>query len=114
MPKRLQRKRAKGWRKPRNSVIVDRTSRWGNPFIPGEPVPRDTRLDVLMEAGIESIHELLTIGECLRLYRAHIESMIRRNPKQFNLDELRGKDILCFCPEGAACHGDVLMELANK
>src|SRR5699024_864669 len=32
MPKRLKRERRKGWRKPENAVIVDRTSRWGNPF----------------------------------------------------------------------------------
>ena len=29
------------------------------------------------------------------------------------LPELRGKDLMCWCaPE--ACHGDVLLELANK
>jgi hypothetical protein len=29
------------------------------------------------------------------------------------LPELRGKDLVCWCaPE--ACHGDVLLELANK
>ena len=32
LPKRIQRKRTKGWRKPENTVIVDRTSKWGNPF----------------------------------------------------------------------------------
>lgn len=32
-PVRIQRKRIKGWRKPANTVIVDRTSRWGNPFV---------------------------------------------------------------------------------
>jgi Domain of unknown function (DUF4326) len=28
------------------------------------------------------------------------------------LDELRGKDLLCFCAP-AACHGDLLLRLAN-
>lgn len=30
MPKRIQRKRIKGWRKPIGAVIVDRTTNWGN------------------------------------------------------------------------------------
>lgn len=32
MPSRVQRKRSAGWQKPPNTVCVDRTSRWGNPF----------------------------------------------------------------------------------
>lgn len=33
MPDRIQRKRAEGWRKPEGAVIVDRSTRWGNPFV---------------------------------------------------------------------------------
>lgn len=32
MPKRIQRKRTKGWRMPEDAVSVSRPSRWGNPF----------------------------------------------------------------------------------
>ncbi len=31
-PKRIQRKRTKGWRMPDGAVFVGRPSRWGNPF----------------------------------------------------------------------------------
>lgn len=31
-PIRVQLSRAKGWRKPPNTVVVARPSRWGNPF----------------------------------------------------------------------------------
>lgn len=31
MPKRIQRKRDKGWRSPPNTVYVGRPSRWGRP-----------------------------------------------------------------------------------
>ena len=31
-PKRIQRKRTKGWRMPEGAVYVGRGSRWGNPF----------------------------------------------------------------------------------
>jgi Domain of unknown function (DUF4326) len=36
-PRRMQRRRTAGWHKPTGSVIVDRTSRWGNPFAVGRP-----------------------------------------------------------------------------
>ena len=31
-PKRVQRRRTKGWRKPPNTVYIGRSSKWGNPF----------------------------------------------------------------------------------
>jgi hypothetical protein len=39
MPERIQLKRAKGWRMPENTVKVDRTTKWGNPFVPGKLAP---------------------------------------------------------------------------
>jgi hypothetical protein len=32
MPERIQLSRRKGWRKPENTVVVARPSKWGNPF----------------------------------------------------------------------------------
>jgi hypothetical protein len=32
MPKRIQRKRTKGWRMPEGAVYVGRPTKWGNPF----------------------------------------------------------------------------------
>jgi hypothetical protein len=32
MPERIQLQRTKGWRMPPNTVKVDRTTIWGNPF----------------------------------------------------------------------------------
>jgi hypothetical protein len=29
------------------------------------------------------------------------------------IQELRGKNLACFCPLDQACHADVLLELAN-
>jgi hypothetical protein len=28
--------------------------------------------------------------------------------------ELRGKNLACWCPEGSPCHADVLLEIANE
>ena len=40
MPRRIQRKRTPGWRKPLGAVYVGRPSRWGNPFEIGVDVDR--------------------------------------------------------------------------
>jgi hypothetical protein len=29
-------------------------------------------------------------------------------------ERLRGKDLACWCPLGAACHADVLLRIANE
>jgi len=31
-PKRIQRKRTRGWKMPKNTVYVGRPTKWGNPF----------------------------------------------------------------------------------
>ena len=36
MPKRIQRKRTKGWRKPAGTVDVTRGTRWGNQYVVGK------------------------------------------------------------------------------
>lgn len=94
MPSRLQQKRTKGWRKPPNTVVVSRPSKWGNPF------STDAKPD---RAAV------------VNLFRAWIKG---DDPKavalRAQLDELRGKGLLCFCPVPGSCHGDVLIELANR
>lgn len=39
MPKRIQRKRTKGWKMPEGTVYVGRPTQWGNPFAVGSPHP---------------------------------------------------------------------------
>jgi hypothetical protein len=41
MPKRIQLRRTKGWRMPANTVKVDRSAKYGNPF------RTDMHLDIL-------------------------------------------------------------------
>jgi hypothetical protein len=84
MPKRIQRKRTKGWRMPANAVSVTRPGKWGNPY-------------TVEEYGRE---------QAIRLYR---EWLIGKD-----LSELRGKDLACYCVLGEPCHADVLLELANR
>lgn len=93
-PVRVQRKRTKGWRKPPNTVIVDRTSRYGNPFKVGDDVPG--LKGVPMDAE-DAVHWF----EVLHL------------PKFKHPERIRGKNLACFCPLDQPCHADVLLRWAN-
>lgn len=88
-PVRIQRKRTKGWKMPENTVYVGRPTKWGNPY---------------------PIGENFTAEQAIRLYREFAE--------KWNLaedaEELRGKNLACFCPLDQPCHADILLELANQ
>lgn len=68
-------------------VYIGRPSKWGNPFAIGP----DSRAVVIEK------------------YRAWI---VTQPELMAALDELRGKTLGCWCSP-QACHGDVLVELAN-
>ena len=92
MPKRIQRKRTKGWRMPAGAVYVGRPTKWGNPCRSG------TR-----DENVRSYRALLSQGP--RDWR-----QLREEAKR----ALRGKDLVCWCPPGQPCHADVLLEIANQ
>lgn len=78
-------------------VYIGRPSKWGNPY---------SHLPV----GTLAQHIVATRQEAVDAYRQYLLS----NPKLMNdLHELRGKDLICWCAPNA-CHGDILLELANK
>ena|ERR1700761_573522 len=89
-PSRIQLRRTRGWRKPPGAVVVARPSKWGNPYL-------------VAEHGRD---------EAVRLYREHLG----RHPELIAAAraELSGRDLACWCGPGQACHGDVLLELANR
>jgi hypothetical protein len=105
MPTRIQRERKRGWRKPKNSVCVNRGTPYGNPFIVDPDKPAGTKIGRLYQT-------VPTIEDAVACYREYLQESpdlvekIRRN--------LRGKTLLCFCPLDQPCHADVLLELANK
>lgn len=74
---------------PQGAVYIGRPSKWGNPFVIGK---HGTRPEVVAK------------------YRAYL---LGNAALMAALPELCGKDLVCWCaPE--ACHGDVLVELANN
>jgi hypothetical protein len=90
MPRRIQLSRRKGWRKPDNTVVVARPSRWGNPYAAG----KDGVIDR---------------AEAVRLYRAHQDELDHNEIRR----ALAGKNLACWCRLDQPCHADVLLEIAN-
>ena len=95
MPKRIQRRRVKGWKMPPNTMSVTRPGKWGNPFVVGD--------------GSSTFH-CPTVIDAVAAYRNMLPYTFLAN----DLPELRGKDLACFCKLSQPCHADVLLELANK
>lgn len=113
MPKRIQRKRSKGWRMPEGAIYVGRPSKWGNPFYVepwrrGEyrvldlrPVSRwgqwwfSSREDAAAFA-VQRYRETMTA--------AFVES----------ISQLRGHDLVCWCPLDSPCHADVLLDICRE
>ena len=89
---------------PEGAVYVGRPTRWGNPFVVGEPAlvsPLWNARTVRAETPEHSV----------RLYKAWLVSA-RARCEGF-IPELRGKDLVCWCPLDQPCHADVLLEWAN-
>ena len=107
IPKRIQRKRVKGWKMPPNTVYVGRPSRFGNPFfVGGEFVTYDDQLV-----------SPTTVERCLYYFLRELEYTIKFEWEHHHYDFLapiRGKNLACWCKIGAPCHGDVLLEMANR
>lgn len=112
-PKRIQRRRTKGWRMPEGAIYVGRPTRWGNPFTimnahrQGWLIydDRDTSKVDGYIASLPSQAEARV--RATRLYRQHMFRLA-------DLTALRGHDLACWCPLDQACHADVLLEIANR
>lgn len=103
-PQRIQLKRSKGWKMPPNTIKVDRTTPWGNPFIVGVHGTR--------ERCVQLFTYMLSGWICLGTKNADAQGAYLTMARA-NLHRLRGKNLACWCPPGAKCHADVLLEAAN-
>jgi Domain of unknown function (DUF4326) len=93
-PHRIQRKRAKGWKMPKDAVYVGRPTIWGNPY---------------------ALNQFDSAANCVDAYRQYILAN-QRGAERFRLPlaDLKGKNLACWCPLGQPCHADVLLEIANQ
>jgi hypothetical protein len=79
---------------PDGAVYVGRPTKWGNPF----------RVDIDGSAAA-----------CVDKYRKRIGGNVWTSANKWDIKEnLRGKDLVCWCPLDKPCHADVLLEIANS
>lgn len=92
-PIRIQLSRKPGWRIPPNTVVVSRPSIYGNPLrVIGKVTPA---------RAVEAYEQRL-------MRTAHGMKLLAQAR-----EELRGKNLACWCPHGQSCHADVLLRLVN-
>ncbi len=97
-PKRIQRKRTKGWKMPEGAVYVGRPTKWGNPYV---------------------VDEHQSAAEAVRGYRWLVTHGMKWDhlnvikPPMDRIADLRGRDLACWCPLDRPCHADVLLAMAN-
>lgn len=92
-PVRIQRKRTKGWKMPDNTVYVGRGSKWGNPYKVGDQA-RDNK-------------------HAVELFKSLVAFFEAEEFEQIS-NELKGKNLVCWCALDKPCHADVLLKLANE
>lgn len=105
MPVRIQRRRTKGWRMPEGAVYVGRPTKWGNPFC----------LVDIIDAFCGDEGEAR--ADLVRAYRRWLyeeEAYLKLASATDARNELRGKDLACWCRLDQPCHVDVLLEVANS
>ena len=76
--------------------IPSKSSKWANPYKISDKMSRD---------------------EVLTKYKEYIIKKIKEDPKKYNIEELRGKNLGCWCKtfkNPQSCHGDILKELIKS
>jgi hypothetical protein len=107
-----------GWKLPTGAVIVDRTSRWGNPFriraIVAEYVALGVPLTDVAAAAIACRRYAAWLDgagpACIQL--SSVRS-VDRDWIRDHLHELVGRSLACTCQIGTPCHREVLLARAE-
>lgn len=142
-PKRIQRERTAGFKMPANTVYVGRPTKWGNPFNfkssdnCWNALALGCRGDARgrQEASVKAFRQwiddprgrvkemefgVVIVGRNKRSGRKKKIPIGPRasagvSPSHDEIrQELRGKNLACWCAIGTPCHADVLFEIANK
>jgi len=118
-PKRIQRKRTKGWKMPESAMYVGRPTKYGNPYsvsIFGLELAlklfRDTAYGFWTPSNVSDLPD-----ETAKLaYELHRDwrKKFSHHPVDIIHLELGNADLACWCKLGEPCHADVLLEIANS
>jgi hypothetical protein len=107
-PIRIQLKRTKGWKMPPNTVKVDRSTKWGNPFKVGSQFVRPK----MKPGGGQIVNTVYDNEHAVQLYKRFTAREVALQIAAYQ--ELRGKNLACWCKPGTPCHADVLLKIANS
>lgn len=83
---------------PSDAVYIGRPSKWGNPFSHISAASLAKYHVETRDQAVDKFYWWITLGDGRYLLP--------------DLEELRGKDLVCFC-KPKRCHGDILLVLAN-
>jgi hypothetical protein len=123
-PARIQRRRAAGWRTPldaqgRKPIYVGRPALYGNPFQVARVAGVLWVVFVDAANGVTG-REVATVSrerEARQIAVDEFRAMLRTpggaEQAEFFAQKLRGRDLMCWCPESMPCHADVLLEISN-
>lgn len=137
-PRRIQRRRTKGWRAPAGAVYVGRGTRWGNPYrlgqtqvrmpgIDGSKWQHEGRLGKTSGQRHAFVHPNGTITwhlvqdatpeQVIDLYRRWLTG--KPELVAAAREQLAGRDLMCWCPlpepgEPDHCHATVLLSIAAE
>jgi hypothetical protein len=116
MPKRIQLRRVRNWRKPEGAIVVARPSPWGNPYTVAGAIENGFAAD---EAQARKVTVEFFRSWLLGLspgdqdsYRTGSRTYDRIWMRE-HLPELTGKALCCWCPTTEPCHAAVLLAIAN-
>lgn len=124
-PQRIQLRRSKGWRIPEGVVIVDRRTRWGNPYrvthCDAVHVPyRHWHVFQVPHIWLSSwATKACAVDDAVERFVRAIEAGYGFVPWPREIREaLAGRDLACWCPlpvlgEPDICHAAVLIDIAN-
>ena len=115
-PKRIQRRRTKGWRMPANTVYVGRPTGLGNPFVPidkNNPGHVQASVDYFRGWVKSASNWSVKIGKGTRVGIHRIPHWSEPKTIREHLPKLKGVNLACWCRLGEPCHADVLLEIAN-
>lgn len=104
-PKRVTLSRKKGWRIPPNTVKVDRSTQWGNPYRIGEKhLHPEKHVTILIQDKQSAV----------AAFRGLMRSQAGKELVKLAKRELRGKNLACWCKGGDLCHADILLTISNQ
>lgn len=111
--KRIQRKRTKGWRMPKNTIYVGRPTKFGNPFKVENGRLLSFNVNLKKWVSYPGIYDETA---AVVMYERWIKKQEYSTglPTAPDYSVLKGKNLACFCSPNKPCHADILLKLANK